>query len=548
MAFDPQLYVRFSESEGSSHSAPFPRVDLPLSGDAVDEATLSYEEVIAYIPSRAESTILIQCYLDTVEGTHGLFHMPTLHQELTDFWSDPSCAEYDWLAQLFMILALGHQASGKDETQFGFSGSRSPSPFGMNSFILAAQICLKKAGYMLMAKNTIIRALSLMAIVIQTSGYSCRNLDACGPWLDIAIRHCMRLGYHKLSSQKADASNLDRYLAKRIWTTVAYLQLQQSMKSGAPLLLRPSDVGDDRLANIDDEDVHPGSSCYCPGSASLLSPADAAWTEGTYQILLAKSLGAAVDIVSQVNCPLDDRYGISYECTLRYDAFFRGLLRLTASIYDYSAPPMGDFRDTWRRYQRLTLETFFRRILLILHQPFGQRAQTHHQLGVVTNGTFPSHSASHWTLLECSLAILVAQRQMLEEAPSDGPFSTTRQFYEELLKQDFFIAALFAGIQIDSENYLLQHREQYQSQAMALDEAPNDPESNGEYPRDPHLMTFIKTPPRETITLTLRCCQSIWARSLRGNPEEKCNIWVYLVLGKMIDMLNTAPGCLVGNS
>jgi len=474
--------------------------------------------------------------------------MPTLHQELTDFWSDQNGAEYDWLAQLFMMLALGYQANSNDEVQFSFSGLGHASPCGMNDFIFAAQTCLKKAGYMLMAKNTIIRALSLMALVIQTSGgYSCRNLDACGPWLDTAIRHCMRLGYHKVSSQKSNASTFDGYLARRIWTTVAYLQLQQSMNSGTPLLLQSSDFEDDRLANIDDKDVHPGSSCYCHGLVSRMSPANEGWTEGIYQVLLAKSIRTAVDIVTQVNSPFDDRNEISYECTMRYDTFFRGLLRATASIYDDSAAPMGDFRDTWRRYQRLTIETFFRRILLTLHQPFGQRPQPHHHLGVVANEAFPSHLSSHWTLLECSLAILVAQRQMLEETPSDGPLGTTRQFYEELMKQDFFIAALFAGIQIDSEHQLLQHREQYQSRKMAVDEVPHDPESNGEYLQDPQLLIFTETPPRETITQTLRYCQSIWARSLGAKPEEKCNIWVYLVLGKMIDMLNAAPGCLVGN-
>jgi hypothetical protein len=100
IAFDPQLYVRFSDSRGSSCSTTFQRVDLPLSDDAVDEPTLSYEEILSYIPSRADSTILIQRYLDTVEGTHRLFHIPTLHQELAGFWSDQSGAEYDWLAQL----------------------------------------------------------------------------------------------------------------------------------------------------------------------------------------------------------------------------------------------------------------------------------------------------------------------------------------------------------------------------------------------------------------------------------------------------------------
>jgi hypothetical protein len=30
--------------------------------------------------------------------------------------------------------------------------------------------------------------MSLMAIAIQTSGYSCSNFGACGPWLNTAVR------------------------------------------------------------------------------------------------------------------------------------------------------------------------------------------------------------------------------------------------------------------------------------------------------------------------------------------------------------------------
>jgi len=133
---------------------------------------------------------------------------------------------------------------------------------------------------------------------------------------------------------------------------------------------------------------------------------------------------------------------------MRYNTFFRPLLRDTVNIFNGIASLMDNFRDSWRKYQRLSIETFLRRILLILHQPFGQRPKAHDNLIAHNNKASPPRLASHWSLLECSLAILVAQRQMLEDAPSGGPLSTSRQLYEGLLKQDFFIAVLFAGTSI----------------------------------------------------------------------------------------------------
>ena len=494
---------------------------------------------MSHIPPRAACRNLIQRYLETVGGTHRLFHLPTLHQELIDFWSGRWRADYDWLAQFFMILALGYRASDC-ETQPSLSESTITSLCGVDKFILAAQACLKKAGYMLLPKNTTIRALCLMTIAIQTSGYSCRNMDACGPWIEKAVSHCIRLAHHKASGPNFDPSEIDAFIAKRLWTTVGYLQLQQCMNSGTPLLLRPSDFEYLPLLDMDDEDVQLG---IYPSSTSVSQPSSTrvTWTEGTYQVLLAKSLYAAVDIVSRANSSVDTNQEMNYASVSEYDALFRGLLRTVGDVYS-NTTPTRDFRDSWRTYQRVILETFFRRLLLILHLPFVQPYQPQSlKLGI----TPPS--GSHWALLDCSLAILVAQRQLLERAPDDGPPGTTQQFYEELLKQDFFIAALLAGIQVDSECQAQYRQQSWKDISDAHRSHSATSESNCSYS---HTAAFAspQVPPRDTIIQTLRCCQSIWARSLHGNLEEKCNIWVYLVLGKMIDMLNLGPGCLTGGS
>jgi len=95
-----------------------------------------------------------------------------------------------------------------------------------------------------------------MTLVIQTSGYSCRNYDACGPWLDTSVRHYIRLGHHKVSNRLSKAPRFDEYLAQRIWITMTYLQLQQSTNSGTPLLLQPLDFEDKDLADTNDKDIY----------------------------------------------------------------------------------------------------------------------------------------------------------------------------------------------------------------------------------------------------------------------------------------------------
>ena len=537
LTFDPQDYLGHPSCERSSvFQVPSPK----LLSNADDEGNLSYVEIITYVPSRDESTILIKHYLDTVEKTHPLFHVPTLHQEINDFWSVQHPVEYDWLAQFFMILAVGYRTSSR-HTQHKLGMSRTASQSPLRNFLFAAEACLKKARYLLTAKNTIIRALCLMTIVTQTNGYCCGNFDACGPWLDTAVCHCMRLGYPSACSQHSDMSDLDTNVGRRIWITVAYLQVQTAINSGTPLMLQRSDFENPPFSDFDHQRLNSHSPLHAD-LALQISP-DTTRMEGIYQVLLAKSLHAAVDIVSRANFPVG-KEGLKCEDVLRYNELFRTLLRMTDRVYRHTNPA-GNEQHSWSTYQRILLETFFRRALLILHQVFGRQPEEHGIAALENESPSSLSVSSHWSLLECSLAILVTQRQMLEDAPDDGPSSTTRQFYEELLKQDFFIAALHAGIRIDSEQRYHNTEHVFES-SVGMKGIPCEVKDNAVSTPRIKLTDPIspKIAPRQTIIETIQCCQAIWARSLDGKSKKTCNVPVYLCLQKLIDLLNKAPGRL----
>lgn len=489
-----------------------------------------------------------------MEGTHRFFHLPTLYQEIAAFWSCQKTPGYDWFAQFFMVLALGCRALDS-KVRLTLD---SPS---IGTFVSLARMCLEKADYASKANNNIIRSLCLMAIAVQTSSYSCRNIDSSGAWLNIAVGHCLRLGHHEASHSDSSTTCFDAYLASRVWTTAAYLQLQQSMNSGTAALLQPSNFEKrGPLANLDDEDVRP-SHCHCSWLVSR-TPQGASFTGGTYQALLSESLPAAAEIVHAANSIGGDSPKLSYATTMQHDAVFHRLLSVTARVYDSAGSTSNSRTSLWKQNQRLLLDTFFRRMLLILHQPFAQCLRTQVPAGCLTDGTLSSQfPLSHWSILKCSLGILVTQRRMLEDAhaghsqPSGA--TTANHLYEVLLKQDFFIAALLAGMEIDADATRVQQGSQLSpatplklTDAMDFGRAVSDPNilavkdtSGGKHPlpavSDPRI-----PPPRETIIQTLRCCRAIWAQSLGRNPENSCDIWVYLVLNKMVDTMTAMPGGL----
>ncbi|KAL6242071.1 hypothetical protein RBB50_010983 [Rhinocladiella similis] len=529
IAFDPKLYSIALGLEPSPTSQNLP-VDLPPHDGVHHGSTVSHTQILSFLPSQEECRIMMKNYLDTVEGTHRLFHLPTLKRELADFWLHPEFAEHDWLSQYFMMLALGYRTPDEDHRTL-WTGVETNSLSSIRKLVIAARVCLQKSSYALAAKNTIIRALALMAILIQAKGHSCQNIDACRPWLDMAARHCRALGHHKAWRNVPSLSNEDDFVARRIWITVSYLLLRQSMSSGSPLLLLPSDYKNLRLENLNDEDVGLRA-CY------LSEPMACNWTEGTNQALLAESLHTAVDIVSRANAPSDEHNGgeaVNYDTVLEYDALLRRLLH-ASSVAAVNPCSGGEFADSWPTRQHLLITIFLRRLLLILHLPFADKLLM--QTADVDSTQSPvGRLVDRWSLLENSLAILVAQRSMFEYVPNVGSGNMHMDIYEELLKQDFFIAALVCGIQIKSES----QDEPSQARSHGI-------QSKTDEYHDQHRQPELGVPsqptksPRQTVLQALESCRTIWGRRLRNQPGEDCSFWIYIVLGKIIDSLGEGLG------
>lgn len=458
-----------------------PPLNYPL-GLGYNSHSPSKDEILTYVPDRLRTASLIENYLETIERTHPLLHVPTFRDELSRFWANPAAVDDSWLAQLLVMLALGYEASKSDDQ---VSTPRDTEDEVLQKFFQGAETCLKSTPFLIAPNLTTLRTLCMMVLAKRTTASSCLELDSCGPLMSTIVRLAMSIGLHCDPRDDDNISPFEKEIRRRLWTTIVFMEIQMSISTGMPLLLRSSGFNTQPPANVNDVDLSPSIPLHMAIRPSM------EYTDSTFQIILARSFGIAVDVVSHANSPA----GVfEYDQVLRYGAEIKQLLYEASQVYDWTPSAT---KEDWKYLQKFTLEIFLRRLLLVLHSYYGQKPEAHTQ-----------YEISYWSTLECSLALLVLQRQMSEDLSTPK----TRVWLAEFLKHDFYIATLIVCLQVARND------------ALGVDETGGMRHQG------------IEMPPRQTIIQTLQCCREIWARRI---CRSHCHFMIHMTIGRLIATLES---------
>lgn len=465
---------------------------FPFEIDPNDQQPSKPQIISWYLPSKDVTAALVGAYFDTIEAINRLFHVPTFELELERYWSSPSSAGYDWLAQLLAILALGTRVTHE---RMGGRVAPSDLPYSVERYLRGVSRCLAHLSYPFYASLETVRTLCLMATAKKTSLFSCHERDACGPLLDAALYMCLSLGLDQMAddARRARRSRLDVVMKNRVWTTVRYMYLHHSLHTGTPVLLQSSIMRSTVPENVNDREL---------GSAS--APKDSIrdvgeWTDSSAELLLSKSLPLAFEIVSLANSPTFAKPGgVDLGAG---DALVRELLRETDEIFSETDD------STWKCLQRCMLIVYFRRLLLTIYHMDSQRETPKSAIGARGAAKFSPLAA-----MECAIAILVQQRSMLENPGRGG---APGRVVAELFKEDFFIAALVVGSEWTRATSFL-------SSLSRLNHVA------GEIPSP------MDRPARETVLQGLYWCRKLWARDVE---HSICNFAAYSILGRLLDVI-----------
>lgn len=412
---------------------------------------------------------LVSLYMETVEEGFHFLNRTLFEAELKEFWSEGKTPGDDWLAQFLLVLSLGclcrnsiaEEGNGDDNT----GGLYNTLP---SRLVNDAQICLRKTPFMLRPTLATIRTLCLTVIVKQIYGMSCHESDTCWPLMGTIVRLSIGRGLHL----SADADG------KRLWATVLYLDMRQSLMCGMPLLLPPGDIstlshGKNMETSISDDGEVMGI-----GTSAI----DRIILGSTGSILLrALELATFAD------------ESVSYQQVMEVESRLRNYLQRPIANFHTSHfhPVETTGASPHHDLESCTVDIFLRQTLLALTSRFA----------LLTNSSI-LYPACHISSLESALAILSHQRTLHEVD------RTAAAWFAGLFRFDFFTAAMTLCCQ------------------LVRDDSALDVAIGGE------------SAPRGMVVEALRSCRELW----RGEGAfSVCNARAFGIIDEILGLLEEAP-------
>jgi hypothetical protein len=360
----------------------------------------------------------IDVYVELLDSVNPIIDLPEFTRELEQYWQDPHAFNLCWLSQLLMVMGLGCFASSEESHV-------------ATELMMAAEACLMQTPFMFRPTLLTLKTLCLMVVAKQVCNATCWSVDSCWSLLGLLIRMAFIFGLPQQKDEKDDEIKdpVERDQRRKLWLTILYIDIKVAMCTGMPPLTRPDELGCLRRNVSEWNGLQPDS----------------------LQMVLFQSLPTVLDVVAQVNSQADQ---VSYPDVLRYNSQLRQLMTHAQRVCS-------------GKLQRITVDIFLRRCLMVLHRPFAL-----HPEGPLM---FPE---SYWGSLECSLALLVHYRELWCVENSLRLDLVGRAFV-----LDFFSATLTASLHVLRKDAPL---------AAAQS-------------------TECEIPPRQIILDTLRSCIDIWA-------------------------------------
>ncbi|KAL3472528.1 hypothetical protein BJX99DRAFT_272867 [Aspergillus californicus] len=462
------------------HPAPPERprvvVDYPFGPQETKARTV----LLTYLPSRGVADMLMDRYLETIERTHHFLHVPTFRSEVERFWQQPLEAEDDWLAMFCALLYLGCEVSQSR------TDSDDTMSITSNQLVEASRGFLHRTSFMAYPNLHAIRTLCLIVVAKQTSHMSCDSMESAWCLTGLITRLAITMGLHSPIVPHDQPETVENQIRRVLWTTVSYLDLRQSLLIGMPLLLPPRIITGSAPANIRYNDIA-SLLDEIPGAPSMLEK-----TESTFHVLLAHAFPLASRLVDLSHSPdQPDAYDVAVHLTSETKRILQqasGTLRKTI--------PGSNTGNTLcpEDLEAIMFDILFRGLLLSAHQRFARAEHAAFQYPV-----------SYWTTLDCSLAVLVHQRDLWELRNENCLLARS---FGRLFWPDFLNAALTLS------SYLLQ----------------------GDSLLDPPGCCAAHA--RVTLREALNSCRDIW---LLVKDTNICHSKAFSLIDRVVSVLNATP-------
>lgn len=238
-----------------------------------------FAKMVEILPPRSVCDHLVALYFYNGEKSMRIIHLPSFLRECQQFWENralPATPFHGFVPQLYAVMVI---ASCWDDSKVFRDHLAN---YYMNEATISRMIEAWLAG--LDWKHRI----ELSTLRTQCLLYITHQLHLAAPtervWTNAgtAVRMAMTMGLHRDPNEFPNISIFEGEQRRRLWATVVEMDLQMSLLSGCPALVRDGDYNCAPPSNVDDLQLYEEMTGY-----PETKPIDE-WTDCTLQVLLAK--------------------------------------------------------------------------------------------------------------------------------------------------------------------------------------------------------------------------------------------------------------------
>jgi hypothetical protein len=375
----------------------------------------SRSEILAQIPSRYMSDILIGRYFNTFDPATHILHGPTFQRQYNAHWQDSSKTSIVWVAMLFAMMRLAMLSYGREGDE--------PPEFRGKCQDLAANYRTQMAHCLITADYTKPHNYIIETLIFHLHAEYTSNRDAeASVWVLVGMiaRLAMRMGYHRDPKFFPNLSPFQGEMRRRIWTFVRSADLLFSFQVALPSMIRIGDSDTDLPNNLFDDEFDEDTKVL-PASR----PANEA-TPISYMIAKGKLSFGFGRVLEEIN-------GVSrkgYDEILKID---KGLRDIYDSIPDYlKLKPMREMSlaPISLIMARFSLATVYHKSQCVLHRRYVRLARPNNR-----------YMYSRRTCIDSAMQLLSFQLTQHQASQERGRLRSVRSHVNSLTTHDFLLAA-----------------------------------------------------------------------------------------------------------
>ncbi|KAI0166843.1 fungal-specific transcription factor domain-containing protein [Hypoxylon sp. FL1284] len=387
-------------------------------------------ELLAMLPEKNVADRLMNRYFNSNSPSRHIIHLPTFLQEYNEFRKDPHRAPLQWIALLYMVLALG----------IFFSAYFAPHELGADSPVPAMDRFKQfrgAAGWALIwAKYYQPDSHTLQAFLLYVEGDFMTNRENrmnCYLLSSTMIRLMLRMGLHRDPSKLPDITPYEGEMRRRIWNLGVQLDLLVAFNLGLPCMMNGIESDTELPSHLTDSDFDKDSKELPP------SRPHTDYTTLTYPIHKAKLMKGFFLVVRQAHSLTPPMYTDVMRIDAGIEEAWKGvptfmkMKPLDECVMDLPAQVV----------QRFGLASMYQKSRCILHRRY-----------LVEFTPKPEHDYSRRVCLEAALESLTYQELMHEACKPGGILNRGTWFVAAMVAiHDFLLADMVVALVIQTDKF-----------------------------------------------------------------------------------------------